>query len=74
MIVLDLLDLMAGTEAVEEMQERQAGLDGAQVRHGGDVLRFLDTAGSEHAETRLAAGHHVLVVAEDGQGMAGQAC
>ena len=69
---LDLLDLVARAEAVEEVQERQAGLDGAQMSHGGDVLGFLDAAGGDHAETGLAAGHHVLVVAEDGQGMAGE--
>ena len=66
---LDLLDLVRGTEAVEEMQERQGGLDGGQMRHGGDVLGLLDGAGGEHREARLAAGHHVLVVAEDGEGV-----
>ena len=68
----DLLDLVAGTETVEEVQERQAGLDGAQVSDGGQVLGFLDGTGGQHAETGLAAGHDVLVVTEDGEGVAGQ--
>ena len=63
---------MAGTEAVEEVKERQAGLDGAQMSDGSHVLGFLDATGGEHAETGLAAGHHVLVVTEDGQRVAGE--
>ena len=69
---LDLLDFVAGTEAVEEVQEREAGLDGGQVRYGGQVLGFLNGTGSQHAETGLAAGHDILVVTEDGKGVAGQ--
>ena len=66
----DLLDFMGGTEAVEEVQERQAGLDGAKVCHGGKVLGFLYGAGCQHAETGLSAGHYVLMVSEDGEGVA----
>ena len=42
------------------------------MRHGGDVLGLLHGAGGKHRETGLAAGHHVLVVAEDGQGVGRQ--
>ena len=54
------------------MQERQAGLDGAQMSDGSQVLGFLDGTGGQHAEAGLAAGHHVLMVSEDGEGVAGQ--
>ena len=68
---LDLLDLVGGTESVEEMQEGHAGLNGRQVSHQGHVMGFLDGASGQHGESGLAAGHHVLVVAEDGQGVCG---
>ena len=69
---LDLLDFVAGAETVEEVQERDGGLDRGEVRHGGDVLGFLDGAGGDHGEAGLAAGHHVLVVTEDGEGVGGE--
>ena len=62
-----LLHLMGGTEAVEEVQERHAALDGGQVRDGGQVHDLLDVALGEHGEAGLAAGHDVGVVAEDVQ-------
>ena len=52
----DLLDLMGGAEAVEEVQERHAALDGGQVRDGGQVHDLLDVALGEHGEAGLAAG------------------
>ncbi len=61
----DLLDLMRGAEAVEEVQERHAALDGGKVRHGGEVHDLLDVGLGEHGEAGLAAGHHVGVIAED---------
>ena len=67
-----LLDLVAGAETVEEVQEGDAALDGGQVRHGGEVHDLLDVALAEHGKARLAAGHDVLVVSEDGQRVAGQ--
>jgi len=62
---VDLLYLVAGTEAVEEVQEWDAGLDGAQVRHGGQVSGLLDAAAGQHGKAGLTAVHHVGVVAED---------
>ena len=66
---VDLLDLVAGAEAVEEMQERDAGLDGTQMRHSGQVGSLLYTAAGQHGKARLPAVHHVGVVAEDGERM-----
>ena len=66
---IDLLDLVAGTEAVEEVQEGDPGPDGRQMGHGGQVCGLLDAAAGEHGKARLAAVHHVAVVAEDGEGV-----
>jgi hypothetical protein len=67
----DLLDLVAGAEAVEEVHEGHAGVDGGKVRHQGQVHAFLHAGGGEHGEAGLAAGHDVLMVAEDGQRVGG---
>ena len=64
---VDLLDLVAGTEAVEEVQERDTRLDGAQVRHSRQISGLLDAAAGQQGEARLTAVHHVGVVAEDGE-------
>ena len=66
---VDLLDLVAGTEAVEEVQERDAGLDGTKMCHSGQICRLLDAAAGQHGKARLPAVHHVGVVAEDGERM-----
>ena len=49
------------------MKERNASLDSCKVSHCRHILGFLDGAGGNHRETGLAAGHHVLVVSEDGE-------
>ena len=67
----DLLDLVGGAEAVEEVDEGDASLDGGKMRHGGQIHDLLDGALSQHGKAGLAAGHHVGVVAEDVQGVAG---
>ena len=66
---VDLLDLVAGTEAVEEVQERDAGLDGTKMCHSGQICRLLDAAAGQHGKARLPAVHHVGVVAENGERM-----
>ncbi len=63
----DLLDLVRGTEAVKEVQERNAALDGGQMRHRGQIHNFLHVALSEHGKAGLAAGHDVGLIAENGQ-------
>ena len=69
---LDLLDLVGGAEAVEEVHERHARLEGGQMRHGTQVHGFLHAGGGQHRETGLADAHHILVVAEDGEGLCGE--
>ena len=63
----DLLHLMRSAEAVEEVEERNAALDGGKVGDGGKVHDLLHVALGEHGEAGLAAGHNVGVVAEDVQ-------
>ena len=67
----DLLDLVGGTEAVEEVDEGNAALDGGQMGHRGQVHDLLHVALGQHGKAGLAAGHHVGVVAEDVQGVGG---
>ena len=67
-----LLDLVGGTEAVEEVDEAHAALDGGQVGNRSQVHDLLGGTGGQHCHTGAAAGHHVLMVTEDGQGVGGQ--
>lgn len=67
--LLDLLDLMRGAEAVEEVDEGDRRFDGAQVSHTGEVHNLLYGAFAQHGEACLAHRHHILMVAEDAQGM-----
>ena len=68
---LDFLHLVRGAEAVEEVQEGQARLNGGQVGDKRHVVRFLDRTAAQDGESGLAAGHDVLLVAEDGQRVRG---
>ncbi len=68
----DFLDFVRSPEAVEEVEDGNAGLKGGKVGNQGQIHTFLDRTGAEHGEAGLPAGHNVLVVTEDGQGMAGQ--
>ena len=69
----DLLDLMGGTETVEEVEERNLALDGSEVGHRGEIHYLLDVALREHGEAGLAAGHDVGVIAEDVERMGSDA-
>ena len=68
----DLLDLVRGAETVEEVQERNAGLQRHEVRDAGEVHDLLHRRGGQHRESGLARGHHVLMIAEDRQRLRGQ--
>ena len=68
---LDLLDLVAGTEAVEEVDERHTALQRGQVRHSSQVHDLLRVGLGQHGKARLAAGIYVGMIAEDVQRMAG---
>ena len=63
----DLLDLVRGSETVEEVQERYSAFDGGQMCDCCKVHDFLDGAGAQQGETGLAASHDVGVIAEDAQ-------
>ena len=63
----DLLDLVRGAEAVEEVEERDLALDGGEVGHRREVHDLLDVALGEHGEAGLAASHDVGVITEDVQ-------
>ena len=69
---LDLVVLVGGAEAVEEVHEGHAGLQRSEVSHSGEVHHLLHAALAEHGETSLTASHHVLMVTEDTEGVAGQ--
>ena len=61
----NLLDLVGGAEAVEEVDERRATLDGREVCHGRKIHDLLDIALGEHGKAGLTAGHDVGVVTKD---------
>ena len=63
----DLLDLVRSTETIEEVQERNSGLQSGQVSNSTQVHNFLNRAGAEHCVTSLTAGIYVRVIAEDAQ-------
>ncbi len=66
-----LLDLVRGAEAIEEVEEGHAALDGGQVGHRSQVHDLLDVALSQHGIAGLAASHDVGVVAKDVEGLGG---
>ncbi len=66
---VDLLVLVGSSETVEEVEEGNAALDGGEMRHQSQVHHFLDRTGGQHGKTGLPGGHHVRMVAKDGQGM-----
>ena len=64
-----LVHLVRGAESIEKVEERNARLQRGDVRHQGQVGSLLHGARRQHGVSRGAAGHHVRVVAEDGQRM-----
>ena len=65
----ELVDLVRGAEAVEEMDEGDARLQCRRLRDQRHVVRFLNRAGDELGEAGGQHRHHVLVVAEDRQAL-----
>ena len=68
----DLLYLVRGAEAVEEVQEGDSALDGGKVSYGSEVHDLLHVALAEHCKAGLTAGHDVGMVAEDAEGVGSQ--
>ena len=60
---------MRGTEAIEEVQEGNLALDGAQMCDRGQIHNFLHAALDQHCKAGLAASHNVAVITEDVQGL-----
>ena len=69
----DLLDLVAGAEAVEEVDEGDLALQRGQMRHGGQIHDFLRVGFAEHGEAGLTTGHDVGVIAKNVQGVGSDA-
>ena len=69
---LNLLNLMRGTETVEEVQEGNASLQGNDVSHTGQVHHLLNRRSCQHSKAGLTGGHHVLVVTENREGVRSQ--
>ena len=67
--LLDLLHFVGGAEAVEEVHKRHLRLKGGGMRHERHVAAFLDAGRAEEGKARLAAGHDVAVVAENGKAL-----
>ena len=64
---LDRVQLMRGSEPVEEVHERNPRPQRRGLRDQCKVVGLLHRGRGEQRETRLADGHHVGVVAEDRQ-------
>ena len=58
---------MRGTEAVKEVDERNAPLDRNEMRHRSEIHDLLHARLCKHSDTRLTRRHDILMVAEDVQ-------
>ena len=67
----DLVDLVRGPKAVEEVDERHSRLEGRGLRDQCQIVRFLDRARAELGKTRGPGRHHVRMVAEDRERLGG---
>ena len=65
----DFVFFVRSAEAVEEMQERDAGFESGRMRDERQVHGFLDRVRGEHRVSRGSAEHHVGVVAENREGV-----
>ena len=70
--LLDLVHLVAGAEAVEEVNEGDASLQRGRLDDQGLVHHLLHGVGGQQAEAGLTDCHHIAMVAEDGQGVGGE--
>ena len=69
----DLLDLVGGTETVEEVEERNLTLDSGEVSNSTEVHNFLRAVSAQHCITGLTASVDVGVIAENVQRMGSNA-
>ena len=66
---LDLHHLVRCPKPIEEMHERHTRAQRCGVGNDRQILRFLDGCRRQHGPTGLTGGHHVQVVAKDGQSL-----
>ena len=64
---LNLLNLMRGAEAVEEVDKRNSTLDGSQMRYGAEIHDLLLIGLCQHGKAGLTTGIHIGMVAENVQ-------
>ena len=69
--LLNLVVLVRSAETVEEVDEWNASLQCCQVSNSREVHHFLYRTFAKHSETCLTASHHVAVVTEDTEWVAG---
>ena len=62
-----LLDLVRGTEAIEEVYEGHTAFNGSQVSNGRQVHNFLHAALGQHGAAGLTGGHNIGMIAENVQ-------
>jgi len=67
----DLGDFVRRPESIEEVQERDAGAQRGELPDGREIMGLLDRARRQHGEPRLAARHHVGMIAENRQRVGG---
>ena len=65
----NLLNFMAGSEAVKEMNEGDSAFDSCKMCNSAEIHNLLNVAGAKHCKAGLAASHNVTVVAENVQCM-----
>jgi len=63
----DLLDLVRGTEAIEEVDEGNTAFQSCQVCNSTQVHNFLNVGLTQHSKTGLTASVNVGMVTEDVQ-------
>ena len=69
---LDRVQLVRGSEPVEEVNERHPRPERRGLRHERQVVGLLNRRRREQRESRLADRHHVGVVAEDREALRGE--
>ena len=62
---LYFLNLMRGSEAVEEVDERNSALDSRKVSDGTEIHNLLRVSLGKHGKTGLTACVNIRVIAED---------
>jgi hypothetical protein len=67
----DFVDFVRGAETIKEMNKRHAAFERGDMRNQRKVLGFLNAAGAQHGAAGLAHGHHVRVIAKDGERVGG---